>query len=50
MSGEPQPVLAFPFAIREDFAGNAWDIALDLSAIVYARPKGHDDLYLLANR
>ena len=49
LSGEPQPVLVFPFAIREDFSGNAWDVAVDLSAIVYARPKGHDDLYFLAN-
>ncbi len=49
VSGEPQPVLVFPFAIREDFGGNAWDVALDLSAIVYARPTGHDDLYFLAN-
>jgi len=49
VSGEPQPVLVFPFAIREDFSGNAWDVPPDLSAILYARPTGHDDLYFLAN-
>ena len=46
--GEPQRVLILPFAIREDFAGNAWTVSDDLSEIVYARPTGHDDLYFLA--
>jgi serine/threonine protein kinase len=45
--GEPQPVLTFPFAVREDFAGNASNISEDLSVMVYARPNGHDDLYFL---
>ena len=45
--GEPQRVLTFPFAVREDFAGNASSISDDLSIMVYARPKGHDDLYFL---
>ena len=47
--GEPQIVLTFPFAVREDFAGNAAAIAEDLSVMVYARPNGHEDLYLLSN-
>ncbi len=47
-TGEPQRVLTFPFAIREDFAGNASNISEDLSVMVYARPNGHDDLYLLS--
>jgi hypothetical protein len=34
--------------VREDFAGNAASVAPDLSAIVYARPNGHDDLYFMA--
>ena len=47
--GEPQTVLTFPFAVREDFAGNAAAIADDLSVIIYARPNGHEDLYFLSN-
>jgi Tol biopolymer transport system component len=46
--GEPKPALVFPFVVREDFAGNAAAVAPDLSAIVYARPNGHDDLYFMA--
>ena len=46
--GEPVPVLVFPFAVREDFSGNAAAVAEDLSLIVYARPSGQDDLYFLA--
>ena len=45
---EPQRVLTFPFAVREDFAGNASAISEDLSVMVYARPNGHEDLYFLA--
>ncbi len=48
LSGQPQRVLAFPFAVREDFAGNASAISDDLSVIVYARPNGHEDLYFMA--
>jgi serine/threonine protein kinase len=48
--GEPQKVFAVPFAIREDFLGNAWAVSDDLSEIVYARPQGHDDLYFLAKQ
>ncbi len=49
-AGEPQRVLTFPFAVREDFAGNASNISDDLSVMVYARPSGHEDLYFLSNR
>jgi hypothetical protein len=48
--GPPKPVLNFPFSLREDYGGNAYDISNDLSIIVYARPGGHDDLYFLAFR
>lgn len=48
--GPPKPVLNFPFSLREDYGGNAYDISSDLSTIVYARPGGHDDLYFLATR
>ena len=47
--GEPQRVLTFPFAVREDFAGNASEVAEDLSVIIYARPSGQEDLYFLSN-
>jgi len=48
-SGEPQRVLTFPFAVREDLAGNASNISEDLSVMIYARPNGHEDLYFLSN-
>lgn len=48
-AGEPQRVLTYPFAVREDFAGNAFAISDDLSVMVYARPSGHEDLYFLSN-
>jgi serine/threonine protein kinase/Tol biopolymer transport system component len=47
-SGEPQRALALPFAVREDFQGNAFAISDDLSLVVYARPNGQEDLYFLA--
>jgi hypothetical protein len=47
-SGEPQHVLTFPFAVREDFAGNASNISDDVSVMIYARPSGQEDLYFLA--
>jgi len=47
--GEPQHVLTFPFAVREDFAGNASEVSEDLSVIIYARPSGQEDLYFLSN-
>jgi hypothetical protein len=31
-------------------AGNAYDFSKDLSTIVYARPGGHLDLYLLSQK
>jgi Tol biopolymer transport system component len=48
-TGEPQRVLTYPFAVREDFGGNAFAISDDLSVMVYARPSGHEDLYFLSN-
>ena len=47
-TGEPQNVLTYPFALREDFAGNAFSIADDLSVMVYARPSGQEDFYFLS--
>ncbi len=48
--GSPVPALKLPFALREDYVGNAFIVSNDLSAIVYARPSGHDDLYLLSQK
>jgi serine/threonine protein kinase len=45
--GSPVPALKLPFALREDYVGNAYSVAPDLSAVVFARPGGYDDLYLL---
>jgi serine/threonine protein kinase/Tol biopolymer transport system component len=48
--GAPAPALKLPFALREDYGGNAFAVSRDLSSLVYARPGGHDDLYLLSQR
>jgi serine/threonine protein kinase/Tol biopolymer transport system component len=48
--GSPVPALKLPFALREDYMGNAFIVSRDLSTIVYARPSGHDDLYLLSQK
>ena len=44
------PAIKLPFAMREDYSGNAFAVSYDLSSIVYARPSGHDDLYLLSTK
>ena len=46
--GSPVPALKLPFALREDYGGNAFLDSRDLSSIVYARPGGRDDLFLLS--
>ena len=49
--GSPQVALKVPFAFPLDYAnGNAYDFSGDLSTIVYARPSGHADLYLLSQK
>jgi serine/threonine protein kinase len=49
--GAPQVALKVPFAFPLDYAyGNAYDFSKDLSTIVYARPGGHADLYLLSQK
>ncbi len=37
-----------PFAFRLFYEGNAFDFSRDLSTIIYARPGGQADLYLLS--
>jgi hypothetical protein len=48
--GKPQVALKVPFAFPLDYHGNAYDFSRDLSTIVYARPGGHADLYLLSQK
>jgi serine/threonine protein kinase/Tol biopolymer transport system component len=48
--GAPQVALKVPFAFPMDYYGNAYDFSRDLSTIVYARPGGHADLYLLSQK
>ena len=49
--GSPQVVLKVPFGFQLDYAsGNAYDFSRDLSTIVYVRPGGHADLYLLSQK
>ena len=48
--GAPQVALKVPFAFPLDYNGNAYDFSRDLSTIVYARPGGHADLYLLSQK
>ena len=50
VTGTPQTVLKLPFAFAQSFSGNAWDVARDLSKIVYVRPGGQFDLYLLSQK
>ena len=48
--GVPQVALKVPFAFPLVYGGNAYDFSRDLSTIVYARPGGHADLYLLSQK
>jgi hypothetical protein len=48
--GAPQVAMKVPFAFPLSYVGNAYDFSRDLSTIVYARPGGHADLYLLSQQ
>ena len=48
--GRPQQIFKLPFAFPQRYAGNAYDIALDLSKVVYVRPGGQFDIYLLERK
>jgi hypothetical protein len=43
-------VLKVPFAFSLSYDTNASDFSRDLSAIVYSRPGGNADLYLLSQK
>ncbi len=46
--GKPQIALKLPFTFPLWYSGNAFDFSPDLSVVVYARPGGQADLYLLS--
>jgi Tol biopolymer transport system component len=48
--GRPQVALKVPFVFPLSYKGNAYDFSRDLSTIVYARPGGPADLYLLSQK
>jgi hypothetical protein len=48
--GTAHVALTVPFAFNLFYHGNAYDFSRDLSTIVYARPGGHADLYLLGKK
>ena len=47
LTGPAVPAVKLPFSFRVDYAGNAYDFSKDLATVVYARPSGQADLYLL---
>ncbi|MGB7438233.1 MAG: hypothetical protein WBQ61_23695 [Candidatus Acidiferrum sp.] len=48
LAGPSTPAVKLPFAMREDYGGNAFAVSPDLSAVVFARPNSYDDLYFLS--
>ncbi|HEU5403761.1 MAG TPA: protein kinase, partial [Terriglobales bacterium] len=50
LSGSAEPAMKLPFEFPKGYLGNAYDFSNDLSNIVYARPGGQADLYLLSHR
>jgi hypothetical protein len=48
--GAPQVALKVPFAFSLAYGTNASDFSRDLSTIVYERPGGNADLYLLSQK
>jgi serine/threonine protein kinase len=50
VTGAAQLAWKLPFSFPQAYAGNAYDISHDLSKIVYVRPGGQFDIYLLSAR
>ena len=48
--GQPLVALTVPFAYAQSYDTNASDFSVDLSTIVYARPGGNANLYLLSQK
>ena len=49
-AGKSLIVAQLPFAFPQSAGGNAYDLARDLSKIVYVRQSGQYDLYLLSSK
>src|SRR5262249_29119381 len=47
MVGEPKIAARIPFNINFGYSGNAYDFTSDLSRLIYAKPGGQADLFLL---
>jgi serine/threonine protein kinase/Tol biopolymer transport system component len=50
ITGPTQVALKIPFAFPLLAGGNAYDFSRDLSTVIYARPSGQADLYLLSQK
>jgi Tol biopolymer transport system component len=50
LAGPPVPAVKIAFALREDYSGNAFAVSSDLTSIVFSRPNGHQDLFLLSQK
>jgi serine/threonine protein kinase/Tol biopolymer transport system component len=50
LTGPNQVALKLPFAFRLLAAGNGYDLSHDLSTVVYTRPGGHAELYLMSQK
>ncbi len=48
LTGEPKVAVRLPFTFPLSFNGNAYDFSRDLSTVVFAKPGGQADLYLLS--
>jgi hypothetical protein len=49
-AGGAQVAVKLPFAFRPGFSGNSYEFTKDLSTVIYARPGGQADLYLLSQQ
>ena len=50
LTGPAQVALKVPFAFSLSYSGNAYDIARDLSFLIFARPGGQADLFLQSRK
>ena len=50
LTGSTQVALKLPFAFPLLAGGNAYDFSSDLATVVYARPGGQADLFLLSQK
>jgi Tol biopolymer transport system component len=50
VTGPAQVAIKLPFDFRLGFSGNAYEFTKDLSTVIYARPGGQADLYLLSQQ